>query len=471
MDLAVIGAGSAGLAVAYVAARLGLRVALIERDTMGGDCLNAGCVPSKALLAAAHAAMAVRDAGRFGVRAAAPEIAWDAVQAHVRQAIDTIAPTDSAERYEGLGATVLRGHARFVARDALEVNGRRLSARRIVVAAGSRPAVPDLPGLDRVPFLTNETLFQLPQRPAHLLILGGGPIGLEMAQAHAGLGCRVTVVQRGRLAPKDEPELVDALRTVLQAQGVTLHENATVARVDVDADGGPVLVLTDGTRLAGSHLLVATGRVPSLDGLDLEAGRVRTTERGIVTDAGLRSPSNRRVFAAGDIADPAGIGPRNFTHVGSYHASIIVRRALFRLPARVSYAALPRVTYTAPELAQIGLTEAEARAAGHRVEVLTWTLAENDRAIAEDDTTGLVKLVVSRGRVLGAGILAPHAGEMTGLWTLAIQQRVKLSTLAGLVVPYPTRAEAGKRAAGSAFTASLFAPRTRRLVRLLARLP
>jgi pyruvate/2-oxoglutarate dehydrogenase complex dihydrolipoamide dehydrogenase (E3) component len=331
--------------------------------------------------------------------------------------------------------------------------------------------VPDLPGLDRVPFLTNETLFQLRQRPAHLLILGGGPIGLEMAQAHAGLGCRVTVVQRGRLTPKDEPELVDALRKVLLAQGITLHENATVDRVDADADGGPVLLLADGTRIAGSHLLVAAGRVPSLDGLDLEAGRVRTTERGIVTDAGLRSPSNRRVFAAGDIADPAGIGPRNFTHVGSYHASIIVRRALFRLPARISYAALPRVTYTAPELAQVGLTEAEARAAGHHVEILIWSLRENDRAIAEDDTVGSVKLVVSRGRVLGAGILAPHAGEMIGLWTLAIQQRVKLSVLAGLVVPYPTRAEAAKRAAGSAFTASLFAPRTRRLVGLLARLP
>ncbi len=466
-----MGAGAAGLSVAYVAARLGLRVALIERGTMGGDCLNAGCVPSKALLAAAHAAMAVRGAGRFGVRAAEPEIAWDAVRAHMRRAIDTIAPTDSAERYEGLGATVLRGHARFVAPDALEVDGRRLSAGRIVVAAGSRPAVPDLPGLDRVPFLTNETLFDLPQRPEHLLILGGGPVGLEMAQAHAGLGCRVTVVQRGRIAPKDEPELVDALRAVLRSQGVTLHENATVTRVEADGAGGPVLVLADGSRIAGSHLLVAAGRVPSLDGLDLAAGRVQITERGVSTDAGLRSPTNHRVFAAGDIADPAGIGPRNFTHVGSYHASIIVRRALFRLPARISYAALPRVTYTAPELAQVGLTEAEARAAGHRVEILIWPLAENDRAIAEADTAGLVKLVVARGRVLGAGILAPHAGEMAGLWTLAIQQRTKLSTLAGLVVPYPTRAEAGKRAAGSAFTASLFAPRTRRLVRLLARLP
>ena len=414
-------------------------------------------------------AMAVRGSGRFGVRAAEPEIAWDAVRAHVRRAIDTIAPTDSAERYEGLGATVLRGHARFVG----PATRSRWTGAACPRAGSWSPPAAGLPcrtspASTDVPFLTNETLFDLPQRPDHLLILGGGPVGLEMAQAHAGLGCRVTVVQRGRIAPKDEPELVDALRAVLRARRHPARERH---RGPGGRAGGPVLVLADGSRIAGSHLLVAAGRVPSLDGLDLAAGRVQTTERGVATDAGLRSPTNHRVFAAGDIADPAGIGPRNFTHVGSYHASIIVRRALFRLPARISYAALPRVTYTAPELAQVGLTEAEARAAGHRVEILIWPLAENDRAIAEADTAGLVKLVVARGRVLGAGTLAPHAGEMAGLWTLAIQQRTKLSTLAGLVVPYPTRAEAGKRAAGSAFTASLFASRTRRLVRLLARLP
>jgi pyruvate/2-oxoglutarate dehydrogenase complex dihydrolipoamide dehydrogenase (E3) component len=225
--------------------------------------------------------------------------------------------------------------------------------------------------------------------------------------------------------------------------------------------------------VAGSHLLVAAGRVPNLDGLGLEAGGVRASARGIATDAGLRSVSNRRVFAAGDIADPVGIGPRLFTHVGSYHAGIVVRRAIFRLPAKLDYAALPRVTFTDPELAQVGMTEAEARAAGHTdLRILRWPMAENDRAQAERRTEGLAKIVATPGgKVLGAGFLAPHAGEMLGAWTLAIAQGIKLSALAGMIVAYPTRAEAGKRAAGSFFVPKLFAAGTKRLVGWLAKLP
>jgi pyruvate/2-oxoglutarate dehydrogenase complex dihydrolipoamide dehydrogenase (E3) component len=466
-DLAVIGAGASGLSVTAVAAQLGLLVALIERDRMGGDCLNFGCVPSKALLAASHAAQAARTAARFGIRLPEPGIDWDAVHEHVHGVIAAIAPTDSEARFRALGATVLRGEARFVAPDALVVDGRRLTARRIVIAAGSTAAVPPIPGLDQVPYLTNTSVFQLNQRPDHLLILGGGPIGLELADAFAGLGSRVTILEAATIAGKEDPELVAGLRDCLAARGVTILETAKVASVEP----GPALVLADGSRVAGSHLLVAVGRRPNLDALDLAAGNVRASRAGIVTDRGLRSPTNRRVYAVGDIADPAGIGPRAFTHVGSYHAGIVIRRALFRLPARLDYTALPRVTYTRPELAQVGMTEAEARAAGHRVAILRWPLADNDRAVAERDTVGLVKLVVAGGRVLGAGILAPNAGEMISLWTLAIAQRVKLGALASLIVPYPTRAEAGKRAAGNFFVAKLFAPRTKSLVRLLARLP
>jgi pyruvate/2-oxoglutarate dehydrogenase complex dihydrolipoamide dehydrogenase (E3) component len=293
-------------------------------------------------------------------------------------------------------------------------------------------------------------------------------VGLEMAQAHAALGCRVTLVQKGRIAPKEDPDLVAPLRETLRARGVALIENATISAVEP----GPTLVLQDGTRIAGSHLLVATGRQPNMDGLGLDAAKIRATRSGIATDAGLRSLSNRAVYAVGDIADPVGIGPRYFTHVGSYHAGIVIRRALFRLPARLDYAALPRVTYTDPELAQVGLTEAEARAAGWKTSVLRFPLAENDRAITEARTEGLAKLVVSpRGRVLGAGILAPHAGEMIGAWTLAIARRIPLAALAGMIVPYPTLSEAGKRAAASRYAARLFTPRTRRLVRLLAHPP
>jgi pyruvate/2-oxoglutarate dehydrogenase complex dihydrolipoamide dehydrogenase (E3) component len=471
-DLAVIGAGAAGLSVTAVAAQLGLRVALIERGRMGGDCLNAGCVPSKALLAAAHAAMDARAARRFGLGIAVPEIAWEAVQAHVHGVISAIAPMDSAARFTALGATVLRGEARFVARDTLEVaqpdGPRRLTARRIVIAAGSRAMLPPIAGLDAVPHVTNAGLFDLPERPTHLIIIGGGPIGLEMAQAHAGLGCRVTVIEVDRIAGREDPELADGLRTALVGNGIEVLEGATVVRVE----SGPALLLQDGRRIVGSHLLVAAGRRPNIEDLGLEAGGVRAGPGGIATDAGLRSASNRRVFAVGDIADPRGIGPRAFTHVGSYHAGIVIRRALFHLPARVDYAALPRVTYTDPELAQVGLTEAEARAAGHNVRVLRWPLAENDRAQAERRCEGLVKLVTTRrGRLLGAGILAPHAGEMIGMWTLAIAQRTRLSALAGLILPYPTLAEAGKRAAGSFFMDRLFAAATKRLVRLLAWLP
>ena len=466
-DIAVIGAGAAGLSVANVAAQLGLRTALIERGAMGGDCLNTGCVPSKALLAAAHSVQDARDAIRFGITAT-PVVDWAAVWAHVHGVIATIAPADSVERYAGLGAEVIQGSARFAAPDALEVAGRRFTARRIVIAAGARAAIPPIPGLDTVPFLTNETLWALAEQPAHLLVLGGGPIGLEMAQAFALLGSRVTVIEATRIASRDEPEFADGLRAALTRDGVTIIEGQAVTAVA----GGPEVVLADGQRITGSHLLVATGRRPNIETLGLDAGGVLASPRGVVTDAGLRSTTNRRVFAAGDIADPVGIGPRAFTHVCSYHAGIVIRRAIFRLPARLDYAALPRVTFTAPELAQVGLTEAEARSAGHDVQVLTWPLHENDRAQAERRTDGLAKLIVTRsGMILGAGILAPHAGEMIGTFTLAIARNIPLSAIAGMIVPYPTLAEAPKRSAGMFFTPKLFAARTRWLVGLLARLP
>lgn len=465
-DLAVIGAGAAGLSVTAVAAQLGLRVALIERGRMGGDCLNAGCVPSKALLAAAHTANAIRGARRFGLHVAIFDIDWDTVRAHVHSVIAAIAPNDSEARFTGLGVTVLRGEARFTGPDSIAVDGRTITAKHFVIAAGSRPAVPPIPGLADIPHWTNAELFDLPQRPTHLLILGGGPIGLEMADAFASLGCPVTVVEAATIANRDDAELVAGLRFALTRRGVTFLEGVPVA----SAEPGPVLVLQDGRRIAGSHLLVAVGRQPNVEALNLEAAGIAASRLGIVTDRGLRCQSNKRVYAVGDIADPVGIGPRAFTHVGLYHAGIVIRRALFRLPTKVNYAALPRVTYTDPELAQTGMTEAEAKAAGRRVRILRWPMSENDRAVAELDETGLVKLVVKGNRVIGAGILAPHAGEMIGQWTLAITRRIPLSALAGLIVPYPTRSEAAKRAAGSFYTKRLFSERTKALVRFLGRL-
>jgi pyruvate/2-oxoglutarate dehydrogenase complex dihydrolipoamide dehydrogenase (E3) component len=466
-DVAVIGAGAAGLSVAAGAAQLGASVALIERGAMGGDCLNTGCVPSKALLAAAHAMRGIREAARFGILAAEPAVSWDRLRDHVHGVIGSIAPVDSEARFRALGATVLHGEARFIDPATVSVDGRMVTARRFVIAAGSLAVVPPIKGLDQTRYWTNDSLFDLTERPNHLIILGGGPIGLEMADAFCGLGSQVTVVEAGRIAAKEDPELAGGLRLALVRRGVTFREGVSV----VGAMPGPVLLLANGTCIRGSHLLVAVGRRPNLEALDLRKGNIQAGPAGIATDRGLRSVSNRRVFAVGDIADPAGIGPRAFTHVGSYHAGVVIRRLLFRLPARIDYAALPRVIYTDPELAQTGLTETEATALGQTIKILRWPLADNDRAIAERDTAGLVKLIVSGNRVVGAGILAPHAGEMISQWTLAIAQRTKLSALAGLIVPYPTRSEAAKRAAGSAFAATLFSARTRRLVRLLSRLP
>jgi pyruvate/2-oxoglutarate dehydrogenase complex dihydrolipoamide dehydrogenase (E3) component len=297
-----------------------------------------------------------------------------------------------------------------------------------------------------------------------------------MAQAHARLGCLVTVIEAGRIAGRDDPELADGLRRALTRDGVTLLEGAKLSRVASarTEDGGPglVAVLADGTRIAGSHILLAVGRAPRLKGLDLEAGGVKATPRGIATDAGLRSVSNRRVWAVGDIADPQGIGPRAFTHVASQHAGVLARRMLFRLPAKVDYAALPRVTYTDPELAQVGMTEEEAREAGLDARPYRFPLAETDRAVAEGLEEGLVKLVVSpKGRLLGAGVLGPHAGEMAGMFGLMIGRKLPLSALAGLVLPYPTLAEAAKRAAGEFYAPRLLSGFSKRLVGLLWRLP
>lgn len=476
-DVVVIGAGAAGLSVAAISAGLGLKVALVERGRMGGDCLNSGCVPSKALLAAAHAAAEARGAARFGLRLPPPEVDWRGVRAHVQGAIARIAPNDSAARFRGMGVEVVEASAHFLGPDAIEAGGRRLGFRRCVVAAGSSAVVPELPGLDGVPWLTNETIFDLEEPPGHLVILGGGPIGLEMAQAHARLGCRVTVLEATRrIAVREDEELVEGLRPSLLADGVEIREGARVARLEPPEDGTPgvVAVLEDGARVAGTHLLLAVGRAPRLSGLDLPAGNVAATARGVATRKDLRSTSNRRVWAVGDIADPEGLGPRAFTHVASQHAGIVARSMLFRVPGtRLDYAALPRVTYTDPELAQIGLTEAEAREAGHKeVSVLRWPLSENDRAIAEGRPEGLAKLVVGRkGRLLGAGILAPRAGEMAGLYGLMIGRKLPLSALAGMVLPYPTLSEAGKRAAGDYYTPRLLSPATKRLIGWLKRLP
>ena len=466
-DLCVIGAGSGGLSVAAGAVQMGASVVLVEKGEMGGDCLNTGCVPSKALIAAAHAARAVRDASRFGVHASEPEIRFAEVHAHVHGVIAAIAPHDSVARFEGLGVHVIRAAARFAGPEVVEAGGQRIRARRFVVATGSRAAMPPIPGLAEAGYLTNETIFGLTRCPQHLLVVGGGPIGAELAQAFRRLGARVTLVEKARILPRDEPEIVEVLRTALRREGVTLLESTGLQSVrregdrivaTLDADG------PDGRHVEASHVLVAAGRRPNVEDLGLDAAGIAHGATGIVVDARLRS-SNRRVFAIGDVAG----GPQ-FTHVAGQHAGIVIRNALFGIPARVDYKALPWVTYTDPELAHVGLTEAAARAAGHDAKILTWSFAANDRAQAERATEGLAKIVLGRkGRILGATILGPRAGELIGPWVLAISSGLGIGSVAGAVLPYPTLSEVSKRAAGSYYTPKLFGRTTRRIVGLVQR--
>lgn len=466
-DICVIGAGSGGLSVAAGASQMGARVVLIEKAEMGGDCLNTGCVPSKALLAAGHAADAVRRAGRFGIDAGAPAVDGARVYGHVHDVIAGIAPMDSQERFEGLGVTVLRAAARFTGPREVVAGDRRVRAKRFVVATGSSPAVPPIQGLDGVDFLTNETVFAREALPAHLLVVGGGPIGVEMAQAHAHLGCAVTVVEMARLMPADDAELVDVVRARLVADGIDLREGVKVVRAE-KTDGGVALVLDGGDgverRVEGSHILVAAGRRPNVDGLDLEKAGVDFGPKGIAVDARLRT-TNKKVFAIGDVAG----GPQ-FTHVAGYHAGVVIRNALFRLPAKADHRGVPWVTYTTPELAQVGLSEDRARAAGEAFEVLRWPFAENDRARAEREVEGMVKAIVTaKGKVLGCGIVGPHAGELIQPWVLALAKGLKVGDLAQAIAPYPTLGEVNKRAAGSFFTPRLFSDRTRAVVRFLLR--
>ncbi|MBV9554465.1 MAG: FAD-dependent oxidoreductase [Alphaproteobacteria bacterium] len=463
-DLCVIGGGAAGLAVAAGAAQMGARVVLVERAAMGGDCLNCGCAPSKSLIASARLAHEWRRGAIMGLRMAPPTIDAAAVADSVAHVVATIAPNDSVKRFEALGVTVLHAEAKFTGARSIRAGDAEVQARRFVIATGSRPAVPPIPGLDTLPYFSNETIFANRTPLRHLVVIGGGAVGIELAQAHRRLGAAVTVLDIGPLLPRDDPELVALLAQSLVGEGIVLRPHTPVAAVEGDPRGLAV-VLESGERIDGSHLLVAAGREPNVETLDLMAARIAATPHGITVDARLRT-SNRRAYAIGDVAG----GPQ-LTHVALYHAGIAIRNALFRLPARTDYRALPWVTYTDPELAQVGMSEAVARDAyGDKIRVLRWPFTDNDRAHTERDTAGMVKVVTAaNGRILGAGILGAGAGEQITTWALAVAQRLKIGAIAKLVVPYPTRGEAGKRAAGVFYTPTLFSPGTRRLVRLLAR--
>lgn len=461
-DIAIIGAGAAGLVTAAGAASLGRKVVLFEAGEMGGDCLNYGCVPSKAILTAAHKAHGVREAARWGVEAELKQVDFARVRETICAAIAAIEPNDSQERFEGLGVTVVRERARFAGPRTLESDTVSVTAKRILIASGTRARIPGIEGLKDLPYLTNETIWSLETLPEHLIILGAGPIGTELGQAFVRLGSKVTVIEAGAPLSRFEPEHAALALEALKEDGVTL----VTGQAAVSASGGPgaiTLTLADGQTVSGSHLLVAAGREPVLDGLNLEAAGVDTDERGLIVDDRLRT-SNKRVLAAGDIAGKGGL-----THLAGWHGSVIIRNLYFGLPTAQSSQPIPQAVYTDPPLAGVGLTEAEARAEhGDAVKVSSWPFAENDRAISEGDTRGGVKLVIGKGaKLLGAHAAGARADDLIQIAGAVMARGGTVRDLTSAVAPYPTRGEVFKRAASKYYEPTVFGPFAKALARIL----
>ena len=468
-DLIIIGGGSGGLSAAAGAAMLGLNVVLYEKAEMGGDCLNHGCVPSKALLTTAKYAQTARESAKYGVSVSEPTVDWEKVKAHVRGAIDTIAPVDSQERFEGLGVTVIREHAKFADSKTIVSATTEATARRIIVSTGSTAFIPPIPGLAETPYITNESVFTLPEQPKHLIVLGGGPIGMEMAQAFHRLGSEVTVVEMGRAMARAEADHAKIAVDAIREEGVKILEGHKA--VKVTGSEGNITVDTesdDGTQsVTGTHILVAVGRSAVLDGLELEAGKVDYDRRGVQVSDKLRSVSNPRVWALGDVA-----GQGQFTHLAGWHASVFTRRALFKQGSKASDLPLPAVTYVAPEVAQVGLTEAEAREQyGDSVTTSSFPFHENDRAIAEGKTLGEAKLIIRKGKILGASVVGDGAGDIIQIVGYGMSNKLGVQSLTNFISPYPTRAEVVKRAASAHFTPTVFGKASRTLVGLLQRIP
>ena len=465
-DICVVGAGSGGLSVAAAAAAFGVSVVLIEKGRMGGDCLNYGCVPSKALIAAGKHADALRHGARFGFADLDPEVDFRKVGEHVRSVIAAIAPNDSAERFTALGVHVIKAEARFKDKRTLIAGDVEIRAGHFVIATGSSPVVPPIEGLDAVEFFTNETIFELSRRPGHLIVIGGGAVGIELAQAYRRLGSEVTVVEAATALSGDDPELTAIALARLRADGVTINEQTRVAQVERRGKTGiSVQVETaDGRRaIDGTHLLVATGRAANVAGLDLDKAHIAHDGNGITVSPKLRT-TNARVYAIGDVV----AGAPRFTHVAGYHAGLVIRALLFRLPAVENRHIIPRVTFTDPEVAHIGLTEAEAVVRKLAIRILRWPFAENDRAQAERKTAGHIKVVVDlKGEILGASIVGANAGEMISLWALALSKGMNVRDIAAFVPPYPTMGEIGKRAAITYFATMTQRPGLRKLIRFL----
>jgi pyruvate/2-oxoglutarate dehydrogenase complex dihydrolipoamide dehydrogenase (E3) component len=464
-DICIIGAGSGGLTVASAAARLGRKTVLIERGKMGGDCLNYGCVPSKALIAAARHAHSFRCAAAFGIAAIEPAIDFSKVVDHVHAVIASIEPDDSQEHFEKLGCIVIRNAARFVDASTVEAGDFRIKARRFVIAAGSTPAVPPIDGLKEIPYFTSDTIFGNKILPNHLIVIGAGAVGLELAQAFRRLGSKVTLLEAASPLLEHDPELTEIVLAALRREAIEIIFPCKARSVRRSAGGIDVAIEARGIsrEIAGTHLLLATGRRPNLEGLNLDAAGVDSSEQGIKVNAGLKT-SNPRIYAIGDI-----LGGLQLTHVAGHQASLVIRNALFRQPVRYDRGKMPSVVYTDPEIARVGLSEAEAAEAGLAPRLLQWPLIRSDRARIERRTEGALKIVLDRkNRVIGANMVGVDAGELILAWTQMVGARRKIGSMASAVVPYPSFSDVSKRVALTNYQAIASSPWLRRAIDMLA---
>ncbi len=450
-DLCIIGAGSGGLSVAAAAAQMGVDVVLIEKAKMGGDCLNYGCVPSKALLSVAKSIHNHKNAEKYINNFTTPQVNYEAAKQHVADAIATIEPHDSVERFEGLGVKVIQAGGKFIDDETVAAGDYIIKARRFIISTGSSAFIPPIKGLDDVDYDTNETIFSLAKKPEHLVVIGAGPIGLEMAQAHRRLGCAVTLIDAASVLGNQDAEFANIIIEQLKAEGIVIYDNMMVEKVANQGDEISITIKDENGKtqtINASHLLVATGRSANISGLDLDKTSIEFDRKGVKADASLRTNA-KRVYAIGDVVQINGMAFNpQFTHVANYHAGLVIRSALFRMPTKVNYDFLPWVIYTDPELAHVGLDQKQARQKYGEIKVLSARYDGNDRAVATNKTLGFAQFFVTKkGYVVGATILGENAGELISILALMISQKIKISKLATMTVAYPTLAEIVKRAA------------------------
>lgn len=440
-DIIIIGGGSGGLVIASAAAQLKAKVALVERDRLGGDCLWFGCVPSKSFIHTSRVAYEVKNAARFGIKTQPPEIEFAKAMGHVHQVIKNIEPHDSPERFRGLGVEVIFGNGKFIDDKIFEVNGQHLTARAFVISTGSRPVIPPIEGLKEAGFLTNEQIFSLTELPKSLAIIGAGPIGCELGQSFSRLGTQVTMISsRNQILPKEDPEVALVLEQQLELEGVKILRQARAEKVEV-VEGKKQLTAASHT-ITVDEILVSAGRTPNVESLNLEAAGVEVAKHGIKVNKKLQT-TNPKIYACGDV-----IGGYQFTHVAAYEAVVVLTNALFFPFSKADYRVIPWATFTDPELARVGMTEEQARKRyGKKIHVLKQPFAEVDRAQAEGATVGFAKIItLGNGQILGAHLVGPSAGELIHEVVLAMSKKLPVSALTGIHI-YPTLSEVNSKAA------------------------